>query len=301
MNVQQKKTRNKPSDDHLALEQQLEQSSHRHPRTHPHEDEDYIPSRKQPSPLPQTALARHSRSTSSSQEHTGQEYRGDTAAHHSHGGHEAQRSSRESMATDAAEAFHHSRRAPFQSRYETYETDRVSKHSRSNEDSASSETTPRKGHSFEDPMMSNSRTRSEEASRRRRLERSIDRQGYYREATGLPHGIRPSEEDEVVVVTERYVYRPRPLSHVQEEDLKNRKQDIVDKATLRDGKSYQQFAAEAEASSYYHNNWSGVSEQAKSSRERVRPRDLEGLIAPADSHTSETSSSSRYEGEPFFI
>jgi hypothetical protein len=159
---------------------------------------------------------------------------------------------------------------------------------------------PRNEHDFEDPVISTSRIRSEDSSRRRRLERSIDRQGLHREATGFPHGIYPSEDDEVVVVTERYVYRPRPLSHVQEEDLENRRQEIMDKATARAEKPYQQFVTEAEASNYYRNDWSGVSDQDKAGRQRVRLKDLEGLNAPAESHTSDTSSTSRYQGKSCF-
>lgn len=293
----QKKTRNKKSDDYSNVEEPRAKTSNRHLCTQLHDDEDYILSRKQASPPPEESRSRHSISTNSSQRNTGQEPGGHTAVIQSRPGHQAQRSCRESVTTDAAEAFHHSRRPQRQSRYETYGPDRVSKQSTSNEDSASSEATARKAPSFEDPIIRTSRTRSEEAARRRRLERSIDREGFHRETTGLSHGIHPSEDDEVVVVTERYVYRPRHLSHVQEEDLKDHRQEIPDRATARAEKPYQQFAAETEASDYYRNDCSGVSEQDEAGRQRVRPKDLEGLNALAESHTSDTSSSSRYRGK----
>jgi hypothetical protein len=204
------------------------------------------------------------------------------------------------VVTDAAEALHHCRRAPSQSTYEAYETDRISKESRSNEDSTSSEATPHGVHSFEDPIISTSRTRSEEASRRRRLERSTDRQGFHREVTGLSHGIHPSEDDEVVVVTERYVIQHRSPPHGQRENFESRRGNIMDKAVGGVEKPYPRFAAEAEASDYYRNDWARVGEQNRAGHERVRPRGLEGLIAPANSHTSDTSSSSRYRGKPCF-
>jgi hypothetical protein len=146
-------------------------------------------------------------------------------------------------------------------------------------------------------MISTSRTWSEEAARRRRLERSIDPEGFQREATGLPHH---SEDNEVVVVTERYVYRPRHLSHAQEEDLKARRQELLDKATTRAEKPCQQFAAEAEASNYYRDDWSGAGEHDNVGPERVCPGNLEGLTAPPDSQNSDTSSSSQYQGNSCF-
>src|SRR5277367_6239324 len=110
IHLQQKKTRNKKSDGYSAVQEPRAKTSHRHLRTQLHEDEDYIPSRKQASPPPEEASLRHSRSTSSSQGHTRLEPREYTAAHQSRPGYLAQRSFRESVATDAAEAFHHSRR-----------------------------------------------------------------------------------------------------------------------------------------------------------------------------------------------
>jgi hypothetical protein len=200
----------------------------------------------------------------------------------------------------ATEAFHHSRRALPRSTYEACETDRISKQSCSNEDSASSEATLHGVHSFEDPIISTSRTRSEEASRRRRLERSTDRQGLHREATGLPHGIHPSKDDEVVVVTERYIIRRRSPPHAQRKNLETHRRDITDKAVGRVEKPYPRFAAEAEASDYYRNDWARVGEHNRAGHERVRARDLEGLISQANSHTSDTSSTSRYPGKSCF-
>ena len=264
-------------------------------RIHLHEDEDYIPSRKEASPVLDKVHLRHSRSTSPLQDR--EIY---PPAHQSRTNHQAQRSSRECVATDAAEAFHYSRRAPSRSTYEACETDRISKQSHSNEDSASSEATPHGVHSFEDPIISTSRSRSEEASRRRRLERSTDLQGFHREATGLPHGIHPSKDDEVVVVTERYIIRRRSPPHAQRENLESHRRDIMDKAVGGVEKPYPRFVAEAEASDYYRNDWARVGEHIRTGHERVRPRDLEGLISPANSHTSDTSSSSRYRGKSCF-
>jgi hypothetical protein len=242
--------------------------------------------------MPEKAHVRHTRSTSSSQD-----IERDRHIHHPCANQQAQSSSRESVPIAAAETFHHSRKVPSQSTYDTYETDRVSVQSRSNEDSASPEPTQYAGHNFEDNIISTSRTRSEEASRRRRLERSIDRQGFHQEATGLPPGVHPLEEDEVVVVTERYVIRPRRLPHLQEDNLESRGQNSMDKTTVRAEKSYPRFVAEAEASEYYRKDWSIAGDHDEADHESVLLRDLEGLIAPINSHNSDTSSSTRYRGK----
>ncbi len=296
MILQQGRTRNKQSDASVATEGQRSKSTHRNLSTRLHGDEDYIPNRKQASQQPEKLYSRHSMSTSSPQN---QDI--DSPIHRSRtNNHQAQGSSREDVATDAAETFHYSRKAPSHSSYETYEADRFSKQSCSNENSVHAEATTLGRHGFDDLFISASRTRSEEASRRRRLERSNDRQESHREATGLPYGVHPSEDDEVVVVTERYVYRPRQLSHVQEEDRQSRKHVIMDKATARTDKSYLRFSTETEAANYYRNDWAGVNEQDKAGHEVVGQRDLEGLTTPTNSHTSDTSLSSRCRGKPCF-
>lgn len=297
IHLQQKKTRKKKSDDYSSIRESRAKTSHKYLRAELHGDEDYIPNRTQASLPPEKTHLRHVRSSSWSQRHTEQEPRGHTAVHQSRAGHQSQRLYRDSLAPDAAETFYHSRRPQLQFGYETNEIDRVSKQPRSNEDSASSDTTPRKAPSSEDLIISTSRTRSEEAARRRRLERGIDPEGFQREATGLSHH---SEDDEVVVVTERYVYKPRHLSHVQEEDLEDHRQELPDRATTRAEKPCQQFVAEAEASNYYRNDWSGARKHDNASPEWVCPRDLEGLTAPPDSQNSDTSSDSRYQGNSCF-
>jgi hypothetical protein len=218
--------------------------------------------------------------------------------HRSYADSQAQRSSRESVATQEAEKFHDRRRLQPLPRYEMYESDQFSEGSRSNkEDSASLEITPSQEPSFKESKITASRSRAEEASRRRRIERNITEGGSHRKATGSPQGIGPLDDDEIVVLTERYVYRPRNPSHVQDEGPKDRRQDLIDKTTVGGGRPYQQFATEPEASNYYKNDWARVGEQDRIVRQRIRPRDLEELTAPAGSHTSEASSSSHYAGK----
>lgn len=211
---------------------------------------------------------------------------------------QAQRSSSGSVATIDREIFHQSKNLQTRSRYGMYETDQFSEKSRSNkEDSASLETPPSTEPSFEERKIPTSRSRSEEASRRRRLERNITEGGSHWKVKASPQAIRPSDDDEIVMVTEPYVYRPQHLPHIQSEAPKDRGQNFRDKTAAVRERPYQQFAAKSDASDYYKNDWAQVGEQDRIVRQRMRPRHFEEPTAPDESHTSEASSSSHYGGK----
>jgi hypothetical protein len=139
----------------------------------------------------------------------------------------------------------------------------------------------------EDRPTDTSSVRSCYASDRRRLDRNSEALLPYRHGE-LPHDIGPLRENEVVVVTERYVYRPKRTTTLQEEkyrdfteqksdDPTRQRQERIDAATLGVGKSCKKFSAESEASVYYHDDWSherSRQEKEKEPRRRVRTRDI---------------------------
>jgi hypothetical protein len=94
-------------------------------------------------------------------------------------------------------------------------------------------------------------TRAEEARRRRRRERNSPTS--VTPPWDAPHVIHPTGNEDLIVVTERYEYRPKKRGNSEEE---RRKQEFVDRVTL-DRQQANQFSAE-EAARYYHEDWSRV-------------------------------------------
>ena len=90
--------------------------------------------------------------------------------------------------------------------------------------------------------------RSSESRRRRRVERAHPNIAPAA-PWNAPHVIHPRSGDEKIVVTERFVYRPKKQAEEQ-----RRQQEYDDKAyyTSQDDAAH----AEEEASRYYHENWS---------------------------------------------
>ncbi|KAE9373141.1 hypothetical protein N431DRAFT_534360 [Stipitochalara longipes BDJ] len=119
--------------------------------------------------------------------------------------------------------------------------------------------------------------RAEEARRRRRRERNAPSTAPWE----APHVIHPTENEDVIVVTERYEYRPKKQGSSEES---RRRQEYVDRATM-DRHQANQFEID-EAARYYHDDWSRAEpnygreplrrmEQHERSYRRDRPRDVE--------------------------
>jgi len=118
--------------------------------------------------------------------------------------------------------------------------------------------------------------RAEEARQRRRRERNAPSTAPWE----APHVIHPTGNEDVIVVTERYEYRPKKQGNVEES---RRRQEYIDRATM-DRHQGNQFEME-EAARYYHEDWSRtepdygreplrIMEQERSYR-RDRHRDAE--------------------------
>ncbi|KAN0098843.1 hypothetical protein V8E51_014506 [Hyaloscypha variabilis] len=119
--------------------------------------------------------------------------------------------------------------------------------------------------------------RAEEARQRRRRERNAPTTAPW----DAPHVIHPTGNEEVIVVTERYEYRPKKQGNAEES---RRRQEFVDRATM-DRHQANQFEME-EAARYYHEDWSRPEpdygreplrrmEHHERSYRRDRPRDAE--------------------------
>ena len=89
--------------------------------------------------------------------------------------------------------------------------------------------------------------RAEEARNRQRRERNAPSTAPW----DAPHVIHPTGNEDVIVVTERYEYRPKKQGNVEES---RRRQEYVDRATM-DRHRENQFEME-EAARYYHEDWS---------------------------------------------
>ncbi len=92
-------------------------------------------------------------------------------------------------------------------------------------------------------------SRAEEARRRRRRERNSSPS--VTPPWEAPHVIRPAGNEDLIVVTERYKYRPKKNGKSEED---RRRQEFIDRVTL-DRQQANQFSAE-EAARYYHEDWS---------------------------------------------
>jgi hypothetical protein len=116
--------------------------------------------------------------------------------------------------------------------------------------------------SFEDRDIESSK-RSVEARQRRRRERNSPTSPSI-PPWEQPHVIHPRDGDEVIVVTERYEYRPKKKPEVAEEE--RRTQEYVDRAAFyvrpdsleRRGQSQPDpgYFSRDEAAKYYHDDWS---------------------------------------------
>jgi hypothetical protein len=94
-------------------------------------------------------------------------------------------------------------------------------------------------------------SRAEEARQRRRRERNATASSVA-PPWEAPHVIYPTGNEEVIVVTETYEYRPKRGGSLEEE---RRRQEFVDRVTLDARNQANQFSAE-EAARYYHADWS---------------------------------------------
>ncbi|EPE36368.1 hypothetical protein GLAREA_05706 [Glarea lozoyensis ATCC 20868] len=86
--------------------------------------------------------------------------------------------------------------------------------------------------------------RSQESRRRRRRERRMSANHW-----GLPHVLNPKNDDQVIVVKEEYVYRPK--KRAEEEKL----QEYTDRAVLGDRYERREFEKRDDAERYYRDDW----------------------------------------------
>jgi hypothetical protein len=92
-------------------------------------------------------------------------------------------------------------------------------------------------------------SRTKEARQRRRRERNSPTS--VTPPWDAPHVIHPTGNEDLIVVTERYEYRPKKRAGSEED---RRRQEYVDRVTL-DRRQASQFELE-EAARYYHEDWS---------------------------------------------
>lgn len=105
-----------------------------------------------------------------------------------------------------------------------------------------------RGYDFNDHG-SNDSGRSSEARHRRRRERARPTMPPWE----APHIIHPEQEDEVVVVTERYEYR-RPSRQQVDDESDRRRQEYVDRIALNSRDPSQGFSPE-DAARYFQDDW----------------------------------------------
>jgi len=181
---------------------------------------------------------------------------------------------------------------------------------------------PRRDYIVEDHETDAASLRSRDAADRRRQERALDAPApalasVPAQRGELPHNIGPLKDGEYVVVTERYVYRPKRLENVQEvdeladfrpqrrerlvrspepewRDIRRQRQDYVDSRTLGGNRQYQKIDGEADASEYYDNEWNSErppreTSTEKGNRHRVRPRDLRESKEDLQPHLQENA------------
>jgi hypothetical protein len=93
---------------------------------------------------------------------------------------------------------------------------------------------------------------SREAAQRRRRERAspIESTGHPWEQ---PYFINPRHNDEVVVATERYEYRPR--SALMLDEVERRRQEYLDRKMLDTRRPKAEFSEKEEAARYYNQDW----------------------------------------------
>ncbi len=94
-------------------------------------------------------------------------------------------------------------------------------------------------------------SRSQEARQRRRRERNSPVSPVL-PPWEAPHVLHPRNNDDVIVVTECYEYRPKKHANSEED---RRRQEYLDRATLDAHARINKFSAE-EAAKYYHEDWS---------------------------------------------
>lgn len=104
-------------------------------------------------------------------------------------------------------------------------------------------------------------SRGEEARRRRRRERNTP--SSVAPPWEAPHDIQPTGNEDLIVVTERYEYRPKRQGNTEED---RRRQEFVDRVTLDRQQAYQ--ISMEDAAKYYHEDWSRA--EPEYSREPLR-------------------------------
>ncbi len=105
--------------------------------------------------------------------------------------------------------------------------------------------------------------------------------------------IGPIKDGEVIVVTERYTYRPKQHPQVTRECAQEPFQERVDRAPTGVDRRNMNFAAEHDSTNYYQNGWSHQTLKAPEAPRRLRPRDLESDFALPSSSSSGISTQSR--------
>lgn len=125
----------------------------------------------------------------------------------------------------------------------------------------------------------------------------------------LPHNIGPLKEGEIVVVTERYVYRPKRLKSVQgrggskfrgqkeSPDSSQQSQNYSDRTKPDADRQYLNSTTEFDASENYPNDWNHAKySQVRKvmGRRRVRPRDLDENYAPYSQELEDVSDIPRH-------
>jgi hypothetical protein len=159
---------------------------------------------------------------------------------------------------------------------EEYEDPRCSRDTA--EDLGNWQMPPGQEHNFGEREIDTTPT-TKESSRRRRHGRTVEGSEFNWKGPSPHSYIRPQRDDEVLVVTERYAYRPRYLSHILEDRQRDdksdsfqnaahlSKQERIDEATIAARKHYRDFIDEAEAFSYFQDDW-----QRDESRHEYKPR-----------------------------
>ncbi|KFY23794.1 hypothetical protein V493_05631 [Pseudogymnoascus sp. VKM F-4281 (FW-2241)] len=133
----------------------------------------------------------------------------------------------------------------------------------------------------------------EAASSRRRERASLPPQNVRSPHPGIQEELKTLKDDEMLVVTERYVYRPQKSTPVIGE--------LRDERAGRGRQPHrapQKLISENDAAEYYPEEWSRTkSRTGRKTYQRIRPRDLDGAGMPSGPGSSQASIDQQsYEG-----
>lgn len=196
--------------------------------------------------------------------------------------------------TDEAEEYYRGRSTQTKDLFDNRETVRVAATQRNVNDI---DNRPMPSYERTIDEIKTSAMRSEQASRRRREERSLGEEyAPRRPFNEVPHDISQPKREKIVV-TERYVYRPRYVSHVPEATNTTDRQEHIDNITMGTD-SRQQFIAETDAAEYYQQDWFRDSRHLpRDVRRRLRPRDLEENLADSSHFARNECSQQRHKSK----